>query len=495
MHLPPHEPALAFISYAHEDERLYGELKKHLKILKRYGLIEDWSDRELRPGNEWEREIDARLNSAVMILPLVSPDFLASDYCYEVEVKRAMERQEQGVARVLPIILRPCPWQLSPLSKLQVLPRDGRPVIQWKRRDEAWLNVIEGIMEVIGELRLGSAAAAPPAREIPAKLLSDVRMQMLAAPSAAALRASLLQIQLLLAQYPHAVEGLLLKDQIERALERELRFPAGWYERAWEFSRRHSVAIPVIAVALLFLLAAGPWSARRMGRWFGQLTPTPTATPSPTPSGAAKKAGNVRVFPVDGNYEPSGKMGDVNDVSIDKREDVTRFVYETKGRGPHKWDYTYVNHMLNPEPAQFAGVMYLYPPNNFGESPDGGIDLRGGFRVLRWEARSVAGEVETDFVIGGINWVLDDNKKARAIAPYPDSLKWRPLGTKRLGTEWQTFEYDLSQIPEEEFARVVGGFGWTISWGSNGVLMNEALTGPVQPKTFTIEIRKVRYEK
>jgi hypothetical protein len=202
----------------------------------------------------------------------------------------------------------------------------------------------------------------------------------------------------------------------------------------------------------------------------------------------------VPVFPVEESYEPSGKMGDTGDVIIDKSRGVTRFVYEAKGRGPHMWEYTYVNNQLNPEPAQFAGVMYLSPPNNWGTDPQGGRDLRGGYRVLRWEARSEGGEAYAEFVIGGVNWVLDSANKERSAAPYPDSLGRRSLGTKQLTAEWQPFEFDLSRIPREELARVVGGFGWVISWGSNGVTINEARTGPVQSKVFIIEVRNVRFE-
>src|SRR5258708_28318430 len=93
-----------FFSYAHKDEKLREELEKQLSLLKWQGLVTSWHDRRIVAGQEWADEIDAQLNSARIILLLVSPDFIASDYCYGVEVKRAMERHEAGEALVIPII-------------------------------------------------------------------------------------------------------------------------------------------------------------------------------------------------------------------------------------------------------------------------------------------------------------------------------------------------------------------------------------------------------
>src|SRR6266446_10995658 len=104
-----------FFSYAHEDEPRRKELEKQLSFLKRQGIISGWHDRDIQAGQEWEHEIDRHLNTAQIILLLISPDFMDSDYCYSVEMKRAMERHEQGEARVIPIILRPVNWQTPPI--------------------------------------------------------------------------------------------------------------------------------------------------------------------------------------------------------------------------------------------------------------------------------------------------------------------------------------------------------------------------------------------
>jgi TIR domain len=118
-----------FYSYAHEDEELVKELRKHLSILKRQGMIREWYDREITAGTDWKGQLDQHLNSAGVILLLVSADFLASDYCYDVEMTRALERHDQGEARVIPVLLRMVDgWQLTPFGKLQSLPADGKPV-------------------------------------------------------------------------------------------------------------------------------------------------------------------------------------------------------------------------------------------------------------------------------------------------------------------------------------------------------------------------------
>jgi CBASS immunity sensor of nucleotide second messenger signals/TIR domain-containing protein len=145
-------PVELFYSYAHADEKLRDELEKHLSLLKRQGFIAGWYDREIGAGREWDREIDTHLDSAGIILLLISPDFMASDYCFDIEVKRAMERHEAGEARVIPVILRRVDWHGAEFGKLQALPRDGKPVTQWSDRDAAFYEIAQGIRKVIEEL-------------------------------------------------------------------------------------------------------------------------------------------------------------------------------------------------------------------------------------------------------------------------------------------------------------------------------------------------------
>lgn len=142
-------PVEIFCCYARQDEALLNKLKTHLSPLQREGLIDVWHDRNISAGILWEQEISQHLNSAHIILLLVSPDFMASDYCYSVEMKRAIERHERKEARVIPIILRPVHWQDTPLGSLQALPTDGKPITTWRRRDDAYWDIINGIKKLV----------------------------------------------------------------------------------------------------------------------------------------------------------------------------------------------------------------------------------------------------------------------------------------------------------------------------------------------------------
>jgi TIR domain/WD domain, G-beta repeat len=140
-----------FFCYAHEDEALLNRLKAQLRPLVRQGLIDIWYDRDISAGMEWDQEINKHLNEAKIILLLVSPDFMDSDYIYGTEMKRAIERHQRGEARVIPIILRAVYWQGS-FGNLQALPTDAKPVKSWPDIDEAFFNVTEGIRTVVEQL-------------------------------------------------------------------------------------------------------------------------------------------------------------------------------------------------------------------------------------------------------------------------------------------------------------------------------------------------------
>lgn len=206
-----------------------------------------------------------------------------------------------------------------------------------------------------------------------------------------------------------------------------------------------------------------------------------------------KAIGDVTTFPVADNYSPTGKMGDIGDVSVDEQSGFVRFVYEAQGVGPHLWEWTYDSEgKLNPEPAQSAGVMYLDPRGNWGTDPEGGYDLRVCHGIIKWEARSTDGPVRVKFLLGGDKRNLPT--KDRAKFPYPNTVD-QALGVEDLNDQWREFKFDLSKLPQERFKRVVGGFGWEIAWSSNGIKLNSKRTGAEKAKTFTIEIRNVRYEK
>ena len=141
-----------FYSYTHADEPLRNALDNHLSLLRRQGVIAGWHDRRITAGTEWAGAIDAHLRRAQIILLLVSADFLASDYCYDVELHQAMARHEAGEARVIPIILRAADWHSALFGRLQALPQDGRPITSWPNPDEAFLDVARGLRAVAEEL-------------------------------------------------------------------------------------------------------------------------------------------------------------------------------------------------------------------------------------------------------------------------------------------------------------------------------------------------------
>ena len=121
--------------------------------MQRTGLVQKWDDRLLKAGEEWRKAIDENLERADIILLLVSADFLASDFCWQKEMKRALERHQTGEAQVIPVIIRKVDWTQAEFAKLQALPKEGKAVTLWPDRDSAWTNVAEGIRRVAEEIR------------------------------------------------------------------------------------------------------------------------------------------------------------------------------------------------------------------------------------------------------------------------------------------------------------------------------------------------------
>ncbi|MEH1967173.1 GUN4 domain-containing protein [Nostoc sp.] len=142
-----------FFSYSHKDEALRDELANHLSTLARQGVISSWHDRKILPGEEWDHQINDNLNTADIILLLVSSDFIGSNYCWEIEVTTAIERHNTGKARVIPVILRRVDWSDTPFAKLQFLPKNAEAVTSWTNRDEAFTNVAQGIRAAAQQLK------------------------------------------------------------------------------------------------------------------------------------------------------------------------------------------------------------------------------------------------------------------------------------------------------------------------------------------------------
>lgn len=139
--------AKLFFSYSHKDEELRNELETHLALLKRQGVISSWHDRRITAGSDFNQTISSELESSQIILLLVSAHFLASDYCYEKEMTRALEKHKDGSAVVIPVILHPCDWHSAPFGHLRATPTDGKPVSMYANQHEAFAVVAKDVRE------------------------------------------------------------------------------------------------------------------------------------------------------------------------------------------------------------------------------------------------------------------------------------------------------------------------------------------------------------
>jgi hypothetical protein len=167
--------ATVFFSYSHKDEHLRDQLETHLAMLKRQNVISGWHDRRLIAGTDIDAGIRQELDRASIILLLVSPDFLASDYCYGIEMSRALERQAAGQARVIPVILRPCEWTHAPFGKLLAAPKDGKPVTKWTDPDDAFLDIAKAIRAAVPRDATTSPGTASSQTAGPATVVAGPR--------------------------------------------------------------------------------------------------------------------------------------------------------------------------------------------------------------------------------------------------------------------------------------------------------------------------------
>jgi hypothetical protein len=149
-------------SYAHTDETHRNELEKHLSPLKRMGRISTWHDRRIVPGEEFEGQIDQYFSEANIILLLISSDFIASDYCYQIEMSNALQRHDLGEAVVIPVILRPCAWHQLPFGKLLAATVDGKPIVQFPSYDDGFVQVVDAVSRALDKF----GAKAPQAAQV-----------------------------------------------------------------------------------------------------------------------------------------------------------------------------------------------------------------------------------------------------------------------------------------------------------------------------------------
>src|SRR5215467_1836702 len=163
MSLVQTEKLLLFFSYAWQDRGLRDKLEEHLSNLKYRGLFSTWHIREIGAGEDLQQQVDIHLESAHIILLLISSSFMASQYCYSTEMTRAMERHQQGKARVIPVLLRPVLFTGAPFAMLKMLPTNGKPVVSWRNRDSAFVDIALGIERVVREEATKSAQVGLPA--------------------------------------------------------------------------------------------------------------------------------------------------------------------------------------------------------------------------------------------------------------------------------------------------------------------------------------------
>src|SRR5262245_8263689 len=159
-------PLKVFFSYAHADEAPRKTLATYLSALEDEGLIAVWHDRKITGRREWAGAIDDVLHSADIVLLLISADFLASDYCNDVELTEAIRLHNAAQARVVPVILRSCDWKHSRFARFNALPPDGIPVVEAEYPDQLFLAVAQGLRAVVAELTRPDSATTTqnPAR-------------------------------------------------------------------------------------------------------------------------------------------------------------------------------------------------------------------------------------------------------------------------------------------------------------------------------------------
>jgi hypothetical protein len=153
------QPIRIFFSYAHEDDHWRDRLRKQLNPWELEGKIEGWSDRLIPPGGNWSQEIATKLQSADIVVLLVSGDFLGSSFCMKEELPRIEQRYQEEAITVIPVLLRPCPWVESRYNIWQGYPKDLVPVTSWQNQDAALYDVAQGILAAVERCRRAQAAS------------------------------------------------------------------------------------------------------------------------------------------------------------------------------------------------------------------------------------------------------------------------------------------------------------------------------------------------
>jgi hypothetical protein len=150
------KPLRIFYSYSKQDQELLDRLLSHMRVLERVGLIEEWSNTAIQPGDDRNLTTEKYLRNADIILLLISANFINTDFCYEVELSLALQEHQRGKALVIPIFLRPCSWQDTPIAQLQGLPRNNQSITShpyWSDQDEAFYEIVQELKLLIRKLK------------------------------------------------------------------------------------------------------------------------------------------------------------------------------------------------------------------------------------------------------------------------------------------------------------------------------------------------------
>jgi hypothetical protein len=142
-----------FCVYAHKDAPLRNQLHGHFELARRQGLLIHHSDRDIDAGTPWRGVVDEYLESADIILLLISRHFFESDHAYDTEMKRALERHQNGEATVIPVILRLCVWTNAPFAALQALPPGGKPITTFSDREKGFSQVVEAVEKIARDIQ------------------------------------------------------------------------------------------------------------------------------------------------------------------------------------------------------------------------------------------------------------------------------------------------------------------------------------------------------
>lgn len=156
----PEKTVRLFLSYSYKDSEWVEQLKTHLAPLERQGVIQSWYDRIFTSGAHWQKELDVHIEEADIILFFLSADFLSSEYSQGAEVRRALQRTQEGKARMIPILLRPVNMVGTPFAQMQLLPKEGKPVTSYSNREEVWANISHEIGELAQRIQ-GTSTTQP----------------------------------------------------------------------------------------------------------------------------------------------------------------------------------------------------------------------------------------------------------------------------------------------------------------------------------------------